>query len=220
MEGEAEEADAALFLLLLQEVEDAELQRLAPVFLIEAVEEVKIYVINAKTLKLLLKDGLRLFKGIDHGHGQLGGEEVALARIGLKRAAGEFLALAVVVEISCVKVVDARLVRAIQHLCRAWLVDFALGRGGVAHTAEAQAGNAHAQLVDHRIFHISKSSQNTFFFQSYHQGNPSVNRAESGRISHLCHNPCVEMNTLRSFGEMGLSGQIMWYNFLTEEKGG
>ena len=153
VEGEAEMADAALLLLLEQEVDQAVFKRRLPVLLVDAVQQVKVEVLHLQGPELTLEDLLRLLQGMDERQRQLGGQVEALARIPLERAADEFFAGPVVVEIGRVKVIDAGPVRGIEHRHRARFVDCSLRRGRKAHAAKAQTGRPDAELFQIDVFH-------------------------------------------------------------------
>ena len=140
--GEAEVADAAVFLLLHEIVVDAVLrvEILLDVQLAHVVEQVEIKILHAAFLELLLKDLLDLRHVAEVVAGEFCGQIVALARVGRERLAHGELGVAVVIAPRRVVIVDAVFHRVGDHVLQLRGVDvvIALFRVRQAHAAKAQ----------------------------------------------------------------------------------
>ena len=87
VEGEAQVANAAGFLLLLQVFERAELLHALKRGGVQRVAEVEVKILRAAALELILKDGRHILGLVHHPHRHLRGQVIALARIFLQRLA-------------------------------------------------------------------------------------------------------------------------------------
>ena len=153
MEGEAQTMDTAQLLLLDQIIENAGFLDHLPVAGVNAVQQIEIEVLHLKRPELSLVNLLRLVERMDHRQRQLGRQIEALPRILLQRTADEFLAGAVMIEIRSVEIIDARLIRAVEHRLGARLVDSALIVQRETHAAKAQTRRLGADFFKHSKFH-------------------------------------------------------------------
>ena len=110
-------ADVARGFAPLQPGDDAELDHAIPTGAAQRVQQVEIEMIGAQAPALIFKDAVKVGGRFDHAHQHLGGELDLVALAGpLQVGAHKALALAAMVGIAVVQVVDALSQRQIEHL--------------------------------------------------------------------------------------------------------
>jgi len=119
---------------------------------VEAVDEVDVQVVGLELAELLAEDALEVLGLPDVPHRQLAGEHHPVAHR-VQDLADVQLALAAVVAVSRVEVVDALVQRELDHLVGAGFVDGYLG---------VEAGQA-AGVAHHREAHGAESQDRGFF---------------------------------------------------------
>ena len=138
VEREARVPDAAVGERVVEELEDAEPLQPLPARAVQAVEEVEVDDVGPEPAPLLVEVPVHVGPGLDQPARELGREPDPLAVPVPERLAEERLALALVVDVGRVHVVDAGVDRVPHHRRRRSPVDPAVRRFGQAHGAESQ----------------------------------------------------------------------------------
>ena len=152
-------ADAALFLLLQEIVDDAPAGvriRLDGLF-VHVMQQVEVKVVHAALFQLLLENGSGIVVAAELVTGVFGGQIEAAAVVVLQHTAHDPLGHAAVIGIGGVEIVDAMLHGIADHVRRGLFVDVRRGAAGnqrQTHGAEAQQGQLFAVKVgiDHVRF--------------------------------------------------------------------
>ena len=130
--GEAQMADAALFLLLQEIVDDAPAGvriRLDGLF-VHVMQQVEVKVVHAALFQLLLENGSGIVVAAELVTGVFGGQIEAAAVVVLQHTAHDPLGHAAVIGIGSVEIVDAMLHGIADHVRRGLFVDVRRGAAG------------------------------------------------------------------------------------------
>ena len=153
--GKPKVPDAPCGLLLPQPVHDAHSLCSFVPGLVQGVQQVEIDGVNAKTLELLFKNTLGIVQTLAAPQRHFGGKVKAAAIPLGDDPADKRLALAIVVGVGSIKVVDARRLGGVQQGFSPRLINGAVGFGGKAHTAVAQKGSADVVFAPVAVLHNS-----------------------------------------------------------------